>query len=459
VSQISEALDRMRLDLSECQESTVYRPLDPLHCLRNLSATVEALEKRYDRLVAPKPPLDPEEVWARWRGENYDLEKLDRREKRTLCIGPQTAMRARLIQSLAGSPDALERVTTFTGFVHAYFANWREMENPEAAEALIRRILEELRIARKSRVLDSWKHSDFLFSAQAPQRVGEMMIRDRKSVGRVCAELYIDSSTPLIKEAQRRATVLASKGLISRQIYISEPEAVSELNWILDNLLGPGLIPATYRTAMSDFITSQLPERLPGFQKVLVEVIHRDDRLGDPRLAGNAPGWRTMLPEAKERFLAWLAKETLQFFFDTLVPSNDENRRRAKFWLQYAKKQRNVKDFQVAVSDNDVYKIKASRAKTIPSYSRVIGGNTSAFLMVFEGYGKEYIVIEFSETGNAAYIYTREQFESGGNRLRSYSFHLTDVLKRKGDEESRIIHNGDWEPKARRTLSELGIRP
>ena len=78
--------------------------------------------------------------------------------------------------------------------------------------------------------------------------------------------------------------------------------------------------------------------------------------------------------------------------------------------------------------------------------------------MVFEGYGTEYVVIEFSETGNAAYIYTRKQFESGGTKLRSYSFHLTDILKRKGQEEGRIIHIGDWEPKARRTLSELGIR-
>jgi hypothetical protein len=210
---------------------------------------------------------------------------------------------------------------------------------------------------------------------------------------------------------------------------------------------------------MGDLINCRLPERIPELQKALVEVIHKDDRLGDPRLAGNAPNWRTVPLEAKEKFLAWLAKETLQFFFDTLVPSNDENRRRAKFWLEYAKKQGKIKDFQVAVSDEDVYRIKASRAKTIPSYSRVTGGNTSAFLMVFEGYGKNYVVIEFSETGHAAYVYTREEFESSGVKLRSYSFNLTADLRRMNDKETRIIHRGEWEPKARRILSELGIRP
>jgi hypothetical protein len=199
------------------------------------------------------------------------------------------------------------------------------------------------------------------------------------------------------------------------------------------------------------------------FQSALVKVVHGDDRLGDPRLAGNAPNWRTMPSDAKDKLLAWLAKETLQFFFDTLVPSNDENRRRAKFWLEYAKKQGKIRDFQVAVSEDDRPKILASRAKTIPSYSFITGGGTSAFLMVFEGYGTEYVVIEFSETGNAAYIYSKKAFESGGVALRSKWFHLRENLKREEDAHERILHpttsRERWEVKARRKLEELGIRP
>jgi hypothetical protein len=427
--------------------------------LSNLSLTVETLEKKYDVAAVPKPHLDAEEVWAKWRLERYDLDKLDGREKRTLCISPQTAMRPKLVQALGNHLDVLKRITTFNGFVHSYFTKWRTMDDPEAAECRIVTMLGIGQIPRKSRVLDTWRGSLFLFSAQAAERLAETVVRSRKSVKQMCTEFYIDSSTALITEAHRCATALAIKTLIDKQAYISEIDALSEFRWIVEGLLGPGLPSAAYRSGMGDLICSRLPERMPEFQKVLVEVIHHDDRLGDPRLAGNAPGWRTMPQEAKERFLAWLAKETLQFFFDTLVPSNDENRRRAKFWLGYAKTPGKVKDFQVAVSDDDVYRIKASRAKTIPSYSRVTGGKTSAFLMVFEGYKTEYVVIEFSETGNAAYIYTRKEFESGATKLRSYSFHLTDVLKRKGNEESRIIHNGAWEPKARRTLSELGIRP
>jgi hypothetical protein len=194
---------------------------------------------------------------------------------------------------------------------------------------------------------------------------------------------------------------------------------------------------------------------------MLVGLILTDERLGDPRLANCARNWRTVPEESKERFFSWLAQETLQFFFETLVPVNDENRRRADFWLKYANTHGKIKDFQVAVSDQDRPKIRASRAKTIPTYSEVNGGHTSAFLMVFEGYGTEYVVIEFSETGNAAYIYERKVFERSGARLRSNSFHLNEDLKRMRDKKDRILHSAGgerWEVGARRKLAELGIR-
>jgi hypothetical protein len=83
--------------------------------------------------------------------------------------------------------------------------------------------------------------------------------------------------------------------------------------------------------------------------------------------------------------------------------------------------------------------------------------------MIFEGYGTEYVVIEFSETGNAAYIYPRKVFEARGITIRSNSFHLADDLKRVVAAKDRIWHRTNtiepWETKARRQLADLGIRP
>jgi hypothetical protein len=79
--------------------------------------------------------------------------------------------------------------------------------------------------------------------------------------------------------------------------------------------------------------------------------------------------------------------------------------------------------------------------------------------MLFEGYGKDYIVIEFSETGNAAYIYERRVFEVGGASMRSNSYDMSRDLKRMDDVQDRILHIDLWETKARRALAEMGIRP
>jgi hypothetical protein len=78
--------------------------------------------------------------------------------------------------------------------------------------------------------------------------------------------------------------------------------------------------------------------------------------------------------------------------------------------------------------------------------------------MRFEGYGEHFLVVEFSETGNAAYIFRMKAFEAQGITMRSHRFEVTRHLK--FDDTHRIIHRGHWEPKASyRLSSEFGIRP
>ena len=79
--------------------------------------------------------------------------------------------------------------------------------------------------------------------------------------------------------------------------------------------------------------------------------------------------------------------------------------------------------------------------------------------MVFQGYGNDYVIIEFSETGNAAYIYEKSVFESKGARMRSPIYDLNKDLKRMAEVKLRILHLGSWENSARSKLAEMGIRP
>jgi hypothetical protein len=71
--------------------------------------------------------------------------------------------------------------------------------------------------------------------------------------------------------------------------------------------------------------------------------------------------------------------------------------------------------------------------------------------------GGDFLVIEFSKTGNAAYIYKFADFQAKGLTLRTPRFASKEQLK--FDKRHRISHTADWERKAAYKLSsEFGIR-
>jgi hypothetical protein len=462
--QISNVISQMGEFRSELLQTSVAGLIEPARYLKRLTEVVELLESKIDGRVEHRRTLDPEETWAKWRILRYDFSKLSATEIRTLCTSPLTAFRPKLLDALERDPSCLKRFTVLCGFVGAYFQLWRSMEHADQAEKLTHQLLRPGVLVRKSKVLEAWRReSRILFSANAHVHLASVAVRQRKRPREVCAEMFVDLSTPLAASVKRETARQWVMHLLKEQAKLNEREAVEELKWITANLLDSDLDPETYRSVIGNLILSELPDRYAAFQTAIVDEVHSDDRLGDPRLLSCEANWRSMPPLAKERFLAWLAKETLQFFFNTLVPQNDENRRRAEFWLQFAKKQGKIKDFQVAVSDDDRPKIRAARSRIVPRYALLAGGRTSAFLMQFEGFGTEYVIIEFSETGNAAYIYERKSFEAVGISLRSLSYHLTNDLKRMGAVHERLIHRSStherWETKARAVLMELGIRP
>ena len=457
---IAEAMELLKLDLHEFQISSLAQRLDPEPYLHELTRTIRRLEQRLDSGVPPKPPMNAEQVWAKWRLLGYDLLKLEKREVRSLCVSPETALRPRLVTAIANHPEHLSRASTIFGMVSAYWHKWRSMEEPQQIESLIWSAISKDGMAHRSKVIAQWGRHRFLFSSEAANGIAQIVVRDHKAPRLVCADLFIDPNTALARQSHAVATEQAVRMLLSGEATFTEERALQDLHWMIAHLATQELDHETFRTAMAKLILSKLPERCPSFQRALTEIVHGDKRMGDPRLPDKAVNWRNLPDEARARFVSWIAGETLQFFFETLVPRNDENRRRADFWLQYVRRSRNLRDFQVAVSREDESKIRAIRAKTMPSYSRMKSwDSTSAFLMVFQGYGKDYVIIEFSETGNAAYIYEKSVFEAKGARMRSPTYDLNKDLKRMADVKQRILHLGSWENSARSKLAEMGIRP
>ena len=308
----------------------------------------------------------------------------------------------------------------------------------------------------KNQVVQRWLDAKSLFSYQAATYLGSEICSESKGVDEVLASYYIGPLTNLARETRTAAADTARRIFRQSEYSQSEKWSLEYLRWLIGKIFSDLISPEDLSATVSLLIMSESAKRSETFKRELGIYIQNHKKLGDPRLRESSPNWRAMLPEAAQRYLSWLARDSIIFFFNTILPSTSENRRRKEFWLRYHDC---IKDFQVAVSEEDLWKIKAShKTSDLISYSQVEHPTTSAFLMQFEGYGARFLIVEFSETGNAAYIFKLADFEALSVTLRTPRFELKKHLK--FDKKHRIIHNGNWEAAASYLLStEFGIRP
>ena len=169
------------------------------------------------------------------------------------------------------------------------------------------------------------------------------------------------------------------------------------LKWVTEGVLSDLTAAEDFAYAISALILSDSAKRSEDFQRALRSFAQNHKRLGDPRLRESSLNWRPIASEAAQRYLSWLARDNIIFFFNTILPNTNENRRRKDFWLRYHDR---IRDFQVAVSEADLWKVKASQKNSeVLHYSHVAHPTTSAFLMRFEGYGEHFLIVGIQRNG------------------------------------------------------------
>jgi hypothetical protein len=456
--QITEALQLIESDNAMVLHSPLEWP-GPDYALKNLAAKVKWLQERVERSVPPKPLEDVLAVWQRFEAAGFTRESLDRGQLRALCTSPDTAVRPELIELFARQPELLLRQFNLLGVVNGYFTKWGEHAEATQLEKVIVSALDHPVMLSRGRVVKRWREARYLFTAEAANQVAAIILQKTSPASDVWNDLFIGKSTNLAHRSLEQAACRET-AVLSKTRGIADGNLVSNVDWLFSKLLVKELDTVIYRECLAELIVSKVPESSSSVRKQLVGSVSNDSRLGDPRLIAATPNWRQMPTRARETFVSWLAEETLQFFFDTIVPRNDENRRRAEFWLRYAKRYGNIKDFQVAVSDEDLTKVRRTPGGNVPTFARVEAPRSSAsstFLMAFEGHGERYIVAEFSETGRAACIYRRSDFEDDGVSLRTQRFDMGDLWN-TGLRIDSINHRGDtWERRAAAKLAGYGI--
>lgn len=105
------------------------------------------------------------------------------------------------------------------------------------------------------------------------------------------------------------------------------------------------------------------------------------------------------------------------------------------------------------LSWEDAAKLRTSKEK-VGNFGHT-NGETSAFFLDFG----RVVVVEFSKTGNACFVYQKMAFDRFvPDFWATKPFGTVDLKDRKASED-RISHQPGWQEKMTRSLARFGVRP
>jgi hypothetical protein len=207
-----------------------------------------------------------------------------------------------------------------------------------------------------------------------------------------------------------------------------------------------------YQTVRDDIYAATVMR----YAAMLSRPIHaelRDALVGawkNPWMARNDGAWGRVSDEARKMVGGWLKLELIHQFFDVLSEDGRQDRRRFEFWSKYYDK---MDDVYFALSSEayrsnqpDMVKLRSAMDGRCLELLHALP-RTSAFVMCMG----DTVVVEFSMSGNAAFIFPRRYLEIDGNE-RAIA-----VGRLRVKQGQRLIHRDSggmtWEEQFRRKLS------
>lgn len=425
--------------------------------LRNASQVFTYNPERFSRTVnglgserAARPPVCPD-ARGQWSdflaGKRKDIEP---RAVRFLCWEPDVATDPRFQDYLDQSAATL-MARSLQGLLRSCHQRWTdELLAKDGVATRVRRRIEMYDGA--NRVVQKWRPG--LRMLLGPTATAEMaldMVEGLRPIKSECALWRVEEQSRFMVDVVKRASEHC-RDRLGRHLHASQ--------FLLRELLPWGGWPiAEFKLEVGATILSpgigELPVALDGFKRFVLQ----DDRLRDPRLPTNGKNWLGVPEEARQRFIQWLSRDDIELFFEHVLPRGSDPHGRKDFWLRYVKR---VLKSRPLLNWRDQTRLVARMAQLrgqVGNYGRITGlADTSAFLLDFG----RVVVVEFSQVGNACYIYEKavaeellpafwstEPFDVSGRR----------GLKQRSLAAHRVSHAGYWRDELANILARYGVRP
>jgi hypothetical protein len=405
--------------------------------LARLASVVRELQEPGE-LRPPKCPPDYLKLWSQYcQGEDVDLSP---RALRSLCWDPAVALDDRF-------PAALSRLEKLRprdlqALVHSLHLAWSRV----VAASDLRRIVETaLRdYEGPHQLLKRWgANLDQVVGADGPTSIARHMISHSLPLDDVLGHHRIEPTSAFARMALRNAVRLC------RSQWNSSP---TRLPYCLDHLLqSPHWDLSEFKEVIGEVIFDATFE-MPQAQNRLKALILKDPRLGDVRLPHRRPHWAAVDEAARRRFVEWLSKDDIVFFFEHTLPKGSDPHGRKQFWLRYVSQ---IRQSRTLLNAEDRARLRAVLDQDAVAKVSVgaIDENTSAFLLDFGSLR----VIEFSRSGNACYIYSSSVFGRLIPDIWAPQVFRHSSLKRSSDCLARIIHKPGWEREMGNLLVRAGV--
>ncbi|OQY60088.1 MAG: hypothetical protein B6245_03215 [Desulfobacteraceae bacterium 4572_88] len=337
------------------------------------------------------------------------------------------------------------RPSMFPALLSALLKNWA-ISDTRQLRAVLSEQLAALR-TEKSRFSKLKEKSDYYLSQDGIVSLCASLIGEQKALNEVSAYLGLPESAITYGYFSEVAETYI--GILTRNKVVFEK--IDEIFAFLEKHRSKD----THKKCLEKMIHQT--EALESDESLKMKIIHFCfQNIGDPANESYWHPWiganqteQQNLKNARTILMRWLAKKFLYLFFERISVDAD----RKAFWNQYID---HVSNFRIYT---DAYQQKHNfRDMDLEILSSKVGlleksRGTNAFLMEIRG----YLMIEFSETGGACYIY------KAGNEFRpalSKSAMPLNALRHKSNrqmaaksagqhvllqDEGRIFHSGNWQ--------------
>ena len=173
-----------------------------------------------------------------------------------------------------------------------------------------------------------------LFSKESATLLTAEICDGQIPVDEVLKNYYVGPLTKLGLSARDLAARSAGEHLRRIEGRRDTEWSLRYLKWMTESVLSD--LTSQDSFSCGQLINSQrISEAVRKFSESGTHFVQNHKRLGDPRVRESSLNWPMIAPEAAQRYLSWLARDSITFFFNTILPNNSENRRRKDFWLRY----------------------------------------------------------------------------------------------------------------------------